>query len=72
MQYKNADASARYNLLKKLGYETVWYYQNVQSGDVSYSLVDPMDLHWSEREMYYSKEVRVEDVPLWGLLQLEI
>lgn len=57
--------------LIKAGYDTVWYYQNVQSGDVSYSLVDPMDLHWSEREMYYSKEVRIEDVPLWGILQLE-
>lgn len=72
MQYKNTDASARYNLLKKLGYETVWYYQDVQSGDVSYSLAGPMDLHWSEREMYCAKEVRIEDVPLWEPIQIEI
>lgn len=58
--------------LLKAGHDTVWYYQHVQSGDVNYSIFDPMDLHWSEREMYFTKEVKLEDVPTYGILQLEI
>lgn len=58
--------------LLDLGYDTVWYYQHVQSGEIKYSIFDPMDLHWSEREMYFTKEVKLEDVPTYGILQLEI
>ena len=55
-----------------LGYDMVWYYQHVQSGEIKYSIFDPMDLHWSEREMYFTKEVKLEDVTAYGILQLEI
>lgn len=58
--------------LLDLGYNTVWYYQNIQSGEIKYSIFDPMDLDWSEREMYFTKEVKLEDVPTYGILQLEI
>jgi len=48
--------------LKAEGFDTAYRYEDIQSGNVSYSLSEPDHFEYSQ---YFIKEVSIDDVPLY-------
>ena len=47
--------------------DTAYFYTNVQSGDIHYSLYEP---EYPEQELYHIKEIPMSAVPQWALSSL--
>lgn len=59
-----ARIKAKRDMLKAEGFETVWFYTNVQSGDSSHSLVEP---ERGDHEMFHIQEIPLDKVPDWAI-----
>lgn len=62
------DSKSKLALLAMQGYDIAWRYENIQSGDVRYSLMEP---ERNEDALFSITEVCIDDVPAWAIDQLE-